>query len=249
VDGPDGLAADLYRSPDAITSQARRLGLRSPHRHRRQALARALRNRTVNAHFFDTPSEQVAFVLGYVWVRGRVKPGPHHVLRLRCPTAEEDHLLAVRGLLESRHHVQRREGYTVCEICSAWLVKNLIRKYGCPPCRDLPDPPLPTLPAAYVPYLARGLLVGAGSVDDSRITWVGTSRAMRELEDIILAATGISAPEKGRLGQCHSLSWHTPQDVRALAAWLRLNWLALEEEARKGDSSPLLLGAPDFRSS
>src|SRR4051812_32242856 len=103
-EGLSRLATELGRSPDAITSQARRMGLRSATRHRRQALSWAMKNRTVNIRFFDRPSEQVAFVLGYVWVRGRVKTRPRHVLCLRCPTAKEDDLLAVRSLLGSRHH-------------------------------------------------------------------------------------------------------------------------------------------------
>jgi hypothetical protein len=54
---------------------------------------------------------------------------------------------------------------------------------------------------------------------------------MNELEDIIRAATGISAAQKGRRGKSHSLSWDTPNDVRVLSAWLRLNMPASAEEA------------------
>jgi hypothetical protein len=122
-------------------------------------------------------------------------------------------------------------------------VESLLGKYGSPPCRANPDPPLPPVPAAYVPYLARGLLAGAGSVANSRITWVGTARGMAELEALIRAATGISSPQKGRRGKSHSFSWHTPDELRTLSEWLRLNLPSFSEDATKGNSQSSLPGA------
>jgi hypothetical protein len=190
--GLNQLALDLDRSPDSITSQARRLGLRSPHRHRRRALARALNNKSANICFFDHLAEQVAYVLGYIWMRGRVKTNPRHVLRLRCPTTEESTLLEVRSLLRSRHQIQRRETYTICEICSFCLVQSLIRRYGRPPSSDCPEAPLPGLPSPYIHHLARGLILGAGHSNTSRITCTGPYTAMRELQQLAQVATGVS---------------------------------------------------------
>lgn len=235
-DGLNQVAVDLDRSPDAISSQARRLGLRSPHRHRRRALAKALNNKSVNVLFFDHVTDQVAYVLGYLWVCGRVKTSPRHVLRLRCPASREASLLEVRRLLGSQHRVQRRQAQVVCEISSSWLVKSLIGKYGSPPSGDEPDPPLPTLPAAYMPDLARGLFVGAGSVNCSQITWIGTGRMIGELGELIRIATGVSAPVITRLNKNHCLSWHAPDEVRTLSAWLRFGKPALAEDASKGNS-------------
>lgn len=229
-EGLTQLVVDLDRSPDAISSQARRLGLRSPHRHRRRALAKALNNKSVNVHFFDHVTDQVGYVLGYIWVCGRVKTSPRHVLRLRCPASREASLLEVRRLLGSQHRVQRRQDHVVCEISSCWLVKSLIGKYGIPPSGDEPDPPLPTLPAAYTPDLAHGLLVGAGSVNCSQITWIGTGRMIGELGELIRTATGVSAPNTTRSGKSHSLFWFAPDEVQTLSAWLRLRMPALAED-------------------
>jgi hypothetical protein len=242
-DGLNRLALDLDRSPDAITSQARRVGLRSPYRHRRQARTRAMNNKSVNVRFFDNLTEEVAFILGYIWVRGRVKMSPRHVLHLRSPKAKEKDLLAVRDRLGSRHRVQRAKGTTTCEVCSSVLVQTLTRKYGPPPGRANPDPPLPPVPAAYVPDLARGLLVGTGSVTSAHITWAGTARAMGELEVLIRAATGVSSPQKDRRGKRQSLSWQAPDEVRTLSEWLRLGMPALAEDANKGNSQSSLPGA------
>jgi hypothetical protein len=134
--GSGMLAQNLARSTDSVTSAARRLGLPSLNRRGRQALSRALGNTSVNIKFFDSPSEQVAAVLGYLWVRGQVKRGL--LLRLRCPTPQENALLEVRDLLESRHQVQRCHGYTVCMVCSTHLVQTLTRNYGSPPSQTHP---------------------------------------------------------------------------------------------------------------
>jgi hypothetical protein len=238
------LAADLGRSPDSITSQARRLGLRSPQRFRRQTQARALGSKSVNVRFFAELDERVAYVLGYTWVRSRVKGNPPNILRLRCPAAMEKALLAVRDLLGSRHSVHRARGWTVSDVCNSWLVQTLIRRYGSPPSRDQPDPPLPYLPTPYQPHLARGLLVGAGSVKDNHITWTGTDRAMADLAELLQTATGISAPQRGRKGQRHCISWDNPHHVLTLSMWLRLNTPVPADEATTADPRSLA-PAPD----
>ena len=236
-EGSAAMTSHVARSIDAITSEARRLGLSSPDRRKRQALSRAANNPSVQVHFFETLTPTVAYVLGFIWIRGRVQTRPRHILCLRCPTAEEDALLAVRNQLGSQHRVQRRQSHTICKVCSYWLVESLLGKYGSPPGRANPDPPLPTLPGIYVPDLGRGLLAGAGSVTDARITWTGTGRAMGELEALIRAATGISAPQKGRLGKRQSLSWDNPDEVCVLSVWLRLNLPPPGENAGKGNAA------------
>ena len=137
ADGLNQLAHDLDRSPDSITSQARRVGLRSPRRHRRRALTRASNNKSVNVCFFDTLTPSVAFCVGFIWASGTVKRKPKHVLKLRCPASREPDLLAVRDMLESRHRVQRSRGRVVCEVSSYRLVETLVHKYGSPPSRPL----------------------------------------------------------------------------------------------------------------
>src|SRR5262249_50056789 len=135
---------------------------------------------------------------------------------------KESTLLEVRSLLSSRHQVQRREEYTVCEICSFCLVQSLIRQYGRPPSADCPDAPLPDLPSSYVHHLARGLILGAGDSDTSRITCTGPLTAIRELQQLVQVATGVSAPLERRIGKAVSITWTVPEEVKALAAWLHL---------------------------
>jgi hypothetical protein len=66
---------------------------------------------------------------------------------------------------------------------------------------------------------------------------------MGELADLIRAATGVSAPEKGRRGKRQSLSWQAPDEVRTLSEWLRLHLPPFSEDASKGNSPSSLPGA------
>lgn len=221
-DGLNQVAVDLDRSLDAISSQARRLGLRSPHRHRRQALARALNNKSVNVRFFDRLTDQVAYALGYIWVRGRVKTNPRHVLKLRCPASREVGLLEVRRLLMSQHRVQRRQGHVVCEISSYWLAESLIRRYGRPPDSRTSESPLPQLTPDHIPHFARGLLTGAGCHDHSRITWTANQRLMNDLKQAIRIGAGVGEPDIQQKGRLCTLSWRNADEVRRLRTWLHL---------------------------
>jgi len=220
--GLNQLVNDLGRSPDAISSLARRLGLRSPQRCHRQAMTRAARNTSVNIHFFDTPSEEVAEVLGYIWSRGDVEANARHVLRLRCPTSEEDGLLAVRGMLNSKHSIRRGQRYTVCEIWSYHLVQTLVQRYGRPARKDNPNPSLPNVPSSYAHALARGLLGSKTRCQETRITWTGPTRTMEALQTIIQAATGVPAPQKRSSRSKLHMSWENAGDVQILKAWLHL---------------------------
>src|SRR5262245_55038634 len=92
---PDVLGECFGRSQHAVVSQARRLLLPTANRRCKQSTTRAEQNRSVNVHFFDTVTPDVAFVLGYVWATGTVKTSPRHVLLLRCPVSEEAGLLTV----------------------------------------------------------------------------------------------------------------------------------------------------------
>jgi hypothetical protein len=72
-----------------------------------------------------------------------------------------------------------------------------------------------------LPDFARGLLVGGGHADNSRITWGGTRQAMTELQQLIRTATGVGAPFVGREGKRHTITWVDTNEVTALRRWLR----------------------------
>jgi len=76
-------------------------------------------------------SPQVAFALGYIWLRGRVQTGAG--LRLRCPTSLKRPSWKCENSWDRNSRVQRKQGYTACQVTSTLLVQALIGKYGFPP--------------------------------------------------------------------------------------------------------------------
>lgn len=159
-EGAVALAASLDRSVDSVTGEARRLGLKSLTRRKRQALSRAEKNRSLNIRFFEALSSEGAFALGFIWATGSVKCHPPHVIRLRCPASQEATLMTVRKLLGSRHSIQRRGGSVICELSSYWLVNSLIRHFGCLQEKATAASVLTTLPPEYIPSFVRGYSIG-----------------------------------------------------------------------------------------
>ena len=123
---PDGgiaqLARRLGRSEDSVSGMARRAGLRIGPSMRFRS--RAAGSRSVNAHFFDTLSPQVAFVLGVVWCRGIIRDAPRKVLILDCPEEMLPILESVRALMRSRHAIQQKARGARLEICNSYLVRS-----------------------------------------------------------------------------------------------------------------------------
>src|ERR1043165_7696773 len=104
-EGTAQLAMELGRSEDSVSGEARRLGLRFTQRRRKQGMSKAQRSRAVNIHFFDQPSPEVAYVLGYLWCRATIRSNFPFGVGLRCPMQEVHHLLDVRAMMNSVHAV------------------------------------------------------------------------------------------------------------------------------------------------
>jgi hypothetical protein len=131
TDGSLALAVALDRSPDSITSQARRYGLSSPGARLRQARTRVLQSRSVNVEFFAGQSTAVAFVLGLVWACGTVKTKHRQVLRLALPSDRVGSLRRVKELMEIRHSIQTRNSRPAGQQCV--LTSQGPQLHCCPP--------------------------------------------------------------------------------------------------------------------
>ena len=214
------LAAELGRSEDAVTSLATRLGLRSRTRHHRQALSLALKNRSVNVHFFETMSAAVAYVLGFTWAGGDITWQRQPTLRFRCPLAGEARLHKVLHLLESKHPIQPSRGQVTCAIASLYLVRSLVTRFGLLPNNDPENVRLPVVPAEVHHHLARGLRDGAGGDDANGMSWSGPARLMNELQQLIRTATGMPEPLVQEQGRHQTISWTTLEHVAILKCWL-----------------------------
>ncbi len=222
-EGPKQLAAVLGRSEDSVTGLARRFGLRSSHRRDRQAQARTLRNTTVDARFFETPSPNVAYVLGVLFCWGAIKTNTRHVLRLRCPIDRESVLVSVLAMMGSDHARQRGRRRILVEVGNSRLVASLVGGHGKPPDRAEPDPPVPTIVSRYITDFARGHLQAGGEVDQREVVWSGSPKSVQAIRDAVEDATGVTPAVEKSVGVKRLVAYRGPLQIMSIGRWLSAN--------------------------
>lgn len=219
-EGSSTLATEFSRSPDSVTSMARRFRILSQAHRARQASHRAETSTTVNARFFDSENPRVAWCLGVVWGCGRVKTRHRHVLKLTVSISQERLLRTTLAVLGSRHHVQRTSNRLIAEIGNSRLVGSLVTHFGRPPSRTGGDQGLPRIRPALLHHFAAGFLASAGLSSPRGIFWSGTPRTITELVEKIQRVTGVGVPSWHRgQGECRA-AWTDPTEAATIRNWL-----------------------------
>ena len=221
TEGPAPIAARLGRSVYAVSSQARRHGVRSLQGRIRQAERRTAETLTVNSHFFDTCTPTSAYVLGFIWARGSVKIRHRKVIRLVCSTQRRSDLTTILGLMLSRHQIQTYDDRRVVEICNSRLVDALLANHGQPPGRNSSGIP-PRISDTLVARFARGYLLGAGRRDQHHIRWTGHTGVVTWLGKKIETLAEVSPPEVDLQGAKTLIRWTRPDDLLGIEDWLEL---------------------------
>jgi hypothetical protein len=220
TEGSLPLAAALERSPDSITSQARRYGLSSPGARMRQAKTRVWQSRSVNVEFFAGQTAAVAFVLGLVWACGTVKTKHRQVLRLALPSDRVGSLRRVKELMESRHSIQTYEDGVVLEISNSDLVHTLLTRQGPPP-KSATNPQAPRIPEHLIAKFAAGHLAATSRRTGNHIHWRGPHVVMEWLSAAIQSQVHVAPPEiVSPATREQTIRWQRVPDVRAIEAWL-----------------------------
>jgi len=217
--GAVALGAELDRSPDSVSSQARRHGLACPGYRTRQARSRAERSMTVNVRFFETATPASAFVLGYIWACGSVKTKYRKVLRMSCPRDNLDGLHRIRGLMESRNLVQTYEHQHVLEICNSLLVEKLTERFGIPPGRRQDGAP-PRLPKGLLSRFAAGHLLATGSRGPTCVRFAGHRSVIQWLAAGITSQAQVPSPILNTELVRIAMHWSDPESIRRINAWL-----------------------------
>ncbi len=216
------LSAELGRSKDSISGIARRYGIRSASRRKRQGVAKAERSKTVNPRFFDQPGREVAYVLGWLWACGGLRLSHRLALRIACGTDRREKLAEVQALLGSRHSIQHHPWRSVVEICNSRLVQSLIENFGHPPGKSNPNPSMPSLAPELLPSYARGHLDANGCQRQQVLRWNGRQQEILEMSAGIQLAADVGVPCLSQYGRRCSIAWTEAKDVRRLRQWLRL---------------------------
>ena len=217
--GATVLADALGRSPDSISSQARRYGLACPDHRKRQAHARAERSTTVNTRFFDTTTPATVFAVGYIWACGSIKTKHRKVLRIGCPRGQANNMRLVLGMLESRHQIQTYANTHVVELCNNRLVEALVARFGVPPGRQRDGSP-PLLEDRLVARFAAGHLLATGSQNELHVRWSGHPSVIAWLGTKIPMLVNVPPADCGSHTARAAICWNTPQSVLCIRAWL-----------------------------
>ena len=222
TEGAVAISTRLSRSLDSVCSEARRYGLKSLNRRLRQGHSRIQASPTVNSRFFDRSTQQVAFVLGYVWACGSVKVKHRKVLRLVCPEHRVEKLKHVLGLMNSVHQLQRYGSRIVVEIGNSRLVGALTARFGTP-LGSRTNGTLPELDEEMVPHFANGHLFATGIEGADCLRWSGHPQVVTWLVESILEALPIAAPRVSRWGSTMSAAWTDANHVREIRNWLGIS--------------------------
>ncbi|MGQ9770226.1 MAG: hypothetical protein ACUVQG_06705 [Thermogutta sp.] len=214
------VSRQLFRTRSSVTSLARRLGIPAASRRTRQAATRAENSRTVDAGFFAQLNPVVAYVLGFLWAGGGVKTKHRQVLRIAVEDDRREQLARLLNLLGSRHQVQQYGHRLVVEIGNSLLVRSLLDKFGQPPGRLTPDPPLPSLSDETIRFFAQGHLDRSGFQSRSLIRWTGTPTQMEQLGALIQQINLVGAPTTNCVGRLLNIVWTNPDEVGILNRWI-----------------------------
>jgi hypothetical protein len=188
----------------------------------KQGQTRVLKSRTVNAHFFDYTTPDVAFTVGFIWACGSIRTKHRKILRLVCHEDRGERLQHVLELMESRHQLQRVGNRLVVEVGNSRLVQTLTDRFGIPPGRQK-EGTIPVLNNAMVPTFANGHLFATGVSSPQHIRWRGHSVVVSWLVEQIRAAIPIAAPRVFLWGGTMSAAWTDANHVREIRNWLGIS--------------------------
>lgn len=220
VTGALDVSRQLFRTRSSVTSLARRLGIPAASRRTRQSATRAAGSRTVDAGFFGQLDPVVAYVLGFLWAGGGVKTKHRQVLRIAVEDGRRDQLFRLLKLLGSRHQVQQYGHRLIVEVGNSVLVRSLLGRFGEPPGRRNPDPPLPYLSDETIRFFAQGHLDRSGFQSGSLIRWTGTPTQMEQLGALIQQMNAVGAPTTNRVGRLVNIVWTNSDEVAILNRWI-----------------------------
>lgn len=234
--GRDAVAIMLNRSPAAVQRQAAMLGIRSEVTVDLRAKSQREGNDSVNIHYFETWSPNMAWLLGYIWADGTVTK-THKNLGMGCKTADEKILLDALADMKSNHNVIRLPAkvsahpkshktgpFTKVAVCSRYLVATLMKLHGIQPAKSRRDLPFPTnIPDEFIGHFARGNLDGDGCVSGNSVSFYATKTWLEGLRSAMCRLAGIKANRVCYLKHTrmlHGVRWSSKADIVSLYHFL-----------------------------
>lgn len=238
IEGPSGVMKRLNLGYNAVTMKARKLKIRDPNRCKKAADTRSTRSTNVNQYYFDAWSENMAYVLGYIWADGCIRTTPKKVLRFACVTDDEQLLFDIQRDMQSKHKPYRRPGKirngyqcrptTEVSIGCVRLIDVLTFLYGLVPNKSFYDLPYPEIPDSWFGHFFRGNLDGDGTAftksdahGSDRIAFCGRLKFVTGMRDQLCRILGLRLNTVSvTSGGLASVGWSYKEDVKKLIDFL-----------------------------
>lgn len=215
------LAQQLGRTYPSVQCRAKRIG--------------ALRISTIRHDYFDSWSNEMAYVLGYVWADGCIQINKSRAgytsgrLQLAC-TESDAYLIrkiaASMGVHREQRTTQMTPGFNTrpqirIRINSMAIASALSETLGVPRRKSYGDPPLPHIPDEYLPHFMRGVFDGDGTVlvVNGQHGGIGIYGTHRFLSDLALQASrvlSIISPKIAPARSIYHIRWTKQADVLTL---------------------------------
>lgn len=267
TDGPSKIASELNLPNKVICRRAFTLGVKAEVTavHRRKAATRESLNTSVNHAFFDQWSDNMAYILGFIWTDGTVADGAangsgRYKIHLRCAIKDAHIIHDIRLAMQSTNKIQHFKSTPVrgiymgapqigINMCGRRIVRSLVDLHGVLPNKSNLDLPFPTVPVEYLPHFVRGVLDGDGTICKSgtgfRVVFYASHRFSAGLQQAISISTGIQPNKLSRHSRSLTLSlfgWSAISDIMKLRDWLypSATCLCLKRKRAKFDEASQL---------
>ncbi len=222
-EGGHVLAKELGLNVDTVRRKASELDLHTIAGHKRWGRERASKNDSCDIHFFDQWSENMAYVLGFLFADGSINK---ECTGLRVCMSRKDDVIVryIKALLGLKRKIRHdKEGESTLIVNSTLLVKRLM-ELGMMPRKTYRDDPFPDVPDEWMPHFVRGNLDGDGTTSISgkdviSVGFTGTSQFVVTLHDRLTVLAGMRKKTvqflQSETAKWATISWSAVEDVKA----------------------------------
>lgn len=231
AEGGQVLADEFGLAVDTVRRKASSLGLHTIAGHAIAGQKRAEENDRFNIRYFNTWSDDMAYILGFLFADGCINK--RKTTTTICIAFKDESVLDfVKDCLKSSQEIYHQEGgvdergsviqpRSTLMLFSTVMVKSLAA-LGMHPRKTYRDDPFPAVPDEHMPHFIRGYFDGDGCVciteEFCSVSFVGSPRFITGLRDSLMKYAGMACKAvevvKGKTTDWATVNWSANRDVR-----------------------------------
>lgn len=228
---------------ETLRHKAATLGIRCLTGHKRGSKTRAVNNRSVDIHYFDQWSPNMAYILGFLFADGSISKRNSDVV-IAVASKDEAILDFIKKETKSTRsiYIQKpkvdKEGYQHSQASFLYLSSQLLVKrlseLGLKRRKTYTDEPFPDVPPTMLPHFVRGYFDGDGSASVHRdkrwptaavchLGIIGSPKFMEGLQNILVERAGMTDRPAKPAKECRTpvsrLIWTARADLKKFYAF------------------------------